>query len=121
MDKTWNPPPLRSTSLPLLLLAVVTAVAIIAASLLTIGTAQAATAEPLEFEPQVLAKLAKEKAKATSQSAQDAALNGQRKAGADCGAVNIGNVIGGNRVGFGPTEVNVIITGDVINVNNKCR
>jgi hypothetical protein len=121
MDKTWNPPSLKSSPLPVLLLAAVTAVAIIAASLLTIGTAHAVTAEPLDFEPQVLAKLAKERAKASSQSSQDAMLNSQRKASADCGAINIGNVVGNSRTGFAPTEVNVIITGDVINANNKCR
>ncbi len=37
-----------------------------------------------------------------------------------CGSVNIGNVV--NPKGFGgPKEIDVIITGDVINANNKCK
>ena len=113
MLKTSNP-------LPMLLAASIVAVALIAASLLAMGNAQAATAEPLDYEPDVLAKLAKERARATSQNAQDG-RSGQKSATADCGSVNIGNVVGNGRVGFGPTEVNVIITGDVINANNNCR
>ena len=39
---------------------------------------------------------------------------------AECGAVNIGNVV--SKRGFGvPREINVIIDGDVINSNNNCR
>lgn len=38
----------------------------------------------------------------------------------DCGTVDIGNVI--NDKGFGgPKEIDVIITGDIINANNDCR
>jgi hypothetical protein len=112
---------LKTSPLSLLLLAGVLAVSIIATCLLTVGTAHAASAEPLEFEPHVLAKIAKEKAKAGSLSAQMAGQAADRNATAECGSVNIGNVVGASRVGFGPTEVNVIITGDVINANNKCR
>jgi hypothetical protein len=35
--------------------------------------------------------------------------------------VNIGNVITGGKPGFQPREVTVVITGDVINANNKCH
>ena len=35
-------------------------------------------------------------------------------------AIALGNVAN-NRIGFAPREVNVIITGDVINANNNCR
>jgi cytoskeletal protein RodZ len=111
----------KTSPLSVLLTAAALAVAIIATAVLTIGVAQAATPEPMDFEPQVLAKLAKEKARASSQNAQDAAAASSRKAGQDCGAINIGNVVGGNRTGFSPTEVNVIITGDVINANTRCR
>ncbi len=39
---------------------------------------------------------------------------------ADCGTVDIGNVV--NNAGFGgPREIDVIITGDIINANNKCN
>ncbi len=38
----------------------------------------------------------------------------------DCGSVDIGNVV--NNAGFGgPREIDVIITGDIINANNKCN
>lgn len=37
----------------------------------------------------------------------------------DCGTVDIGNVV--NQGGFGgPKKIDVIITGDIINANNKC-
>ena len=111
----------KDSPLPMLMLAAVLAVSILATCLLTIGTAHAATAEPMDFEPQVLAKVAKEKAKSNSIASQEAAQKGgQRDVGAECGAVNIGNVVGNGRVGFAPTEVNVIITGDVINAT-RCR
>ena len=38
----------------------------------------------------------------------------------DCGTVDIGNVV--NNKGFGgPKKIDVIITGDIINANNKCN
>ncbi len=38
----------------------------------------------------------------------------------DCGTVDIGNVV--NNKGFGgPKEIDVIITGDIINANNDCN
>ena len=43
--------------------------------------------------------------------------NGLDSAG--CGAVDIGNAA---QPGFGgPKEINIIITGDVINANNRCK
>jgi hypothetical protein len=87
--------------------------------------ARAATAEPLDVDPEVLAKLAMEKARATSRSGQtqSAAKKEQQNnaPGAECGAIAIGNVIGNNRIGFAPTDVNVVIVGDVINANNNCK
>ncbi|MGI9316107.1 MAG: hypothetical protein ACR2QW_02145 [bacterium] len=38
----------------------------------------------------------------------------------DCGTIDIGNVV--NNKGFGgPKEIDVIITGDIINANNDCK
>ncbi len=102
------------------------AAALLATAVASLGnTAHAASAEPLDIEPEFLAKLAKEKAKATAESraAANASKKDQRNAqsAADCGAIAIGNVVGNGRIGFGPTDVNVIIVGDVINANNNCR
>lgn len=86
----------------------------------------AATAEPLDLDAAQLSKLALERAKTRTQAAADAragatpASDGLRDP-AECGNVNIGNVITGGRPGFQPREVTVVITGDVINANNKCR
>ena len=91
-----------------------------------------ATAEPADLDPDVLAKLAQHRAKASTLNSSTlnnrAAASGRGSSangaagvpGADCGALAIGNVAN-NRIGFAPREVNVIITGDVINANNNCR
>jgi hypothetical protein len=85
-----------------------------------------AVAEPMDIEPAVLSKLALERAKTRGQ-VTDAKRQGGARAGdgladpADCGNVNIGNIITGGKPGFQPREVTVVITGDVINANNKCK
>jgi hypothetical protein len=87
----------------------------------------AAVAEPFESDPAILSKLALERARTRGESramAQDAA---RKPASAldspvnECGALSIGNVVTGGKPGFQPREVTVVITGDVINANNKCR
>jgi hypothetical protein len=92
-----------------------------------LGAQAAPNAEPMDLEPDVLAKLAHERAKARGLSNKSAGV-GRPGANADasnplaeCGAVNIGNVLTGGRPGFQPREVTVVITGDVINANNNCR
>ena len=40
---------------------------------------------------------------------------------AECGSVNIGNVVGNRRIGFAPVDINVVILGDILNINNKCQ
>lgn len=97
-----------------------------AAVALAAGAVQAAaTAEPMDIEPELLARMARERAKGTSQQAQDRRPGVSRGSGsnplAECGAVNIGNIVGGGRPGFQPREVTVVITGDVVNANNRCR
>ena len=83
--------------------------------------------EPMDIEPELLAKLAHERAKARRLGNKSAGV-GKASANADaanplaeCGAVNIGNVLTGGRPGFQPREITVVITGDVINANNNCR
>ena len=90
------------------------------------GSALAANPEPMDLDPDILAEIARPKARATVQARQAANAGKASKAGApppaaECGAVAIGNVVGGGRVGFAPVDVNVIIVGDVINANNRCR
>lgn len=99
-------------------------IAALTLTLASIGTAHAvANAEPLDIDPEILSKLAKERAKTNTiakRSATTRSSNGPDQADADCGAVAIGNVTTG-RIGFQPQEVTVIVTGDVINANNRCR
>jgi hypothetical protein len=84
--------------------------------LLVIG--HIAYAKPIGLETEGRAKLAK--AKAQLNADVGAAL--ENIDNRDCGSVDIGNVFsgGGPRRG-GPKEVNVIVTGDIINVDNKCK
>lgn len=88
--------------------------------------ALAASPEPLDLDPDILAEIARQKARATTQARQVANAGKASKAGtapsaAECGALAIGNVLGGGRIGFAPIDINVVIVGDVINANNKCR
>ena len=89
------------------------------------GSAYAANPEPLDLDADILAEIARQKARSTTQARQagNAAKpgNANEKPAAECGAIAIGNVVGGGRFGFSPTDVNVVIVGDVINVNNKCK
>jgi uncharacterized low-complexity protein len=95
-------------------------------SVVVVGSAHAqASAEPLDIDPAILSKLAKERAKTNTVAKRSAtankSANGPDQNDADCGAVAIGNVTTGSRIGFQPQEVTVIVTGDVINANNRCR
>jgi hypothetical protein len=85
----------------------------------------AANPEPMDLDADILAEIARQKARATTQARQAANAGKPGKAGekpsAECGAVSIGNVIGNGRIGFSPIDVNVVIVGDIINANNKCR
>jgi len=99
--------------------------------LISIGSAavQAGTnanAEPMEMDPAILSKLALERAKARnsgratdSRNGASTGLDGNNPA--ECGSINIGNVMTGGKPGFQPREITVVITGDVINANNKCK
>ena len=85
----------------------------------------AANPEPLDLDPDILAEIAKQRARATAQARQAAnaakPTKGNEKPAAECGSIAIGNVVGGGRFGFSPTDVNVVIVGYVINANNKCK
>jgi len=99
-------------------------VALLALVALPAPAAPKATAEPMDLDPELLSKLALERAKNRTinrvASQQAGGLGPDGKSPAECGAVNIGNVITGGK-GFQPREVTVVITGDVINANNQCK
>ena len=91
----------------------------------------AADTEPAEIPDGILAKMARMNAKMgvdkDRRDSGDSGDAGQRAAGRRpganpaCGSLNVGNVdTGGRRLGA-PREVTVVIKGDVINANNKCR
>ncbi len=92
-------------------------------------SAQAVEAEPGDMDEGSLAKMAKSRAKAGSQAHQkstDAASliaedsgNGSGQGLSPCG-INIGNAVN-TKPGKGPKEIIVVVKGDVINANNRCK
>lgn len=71
------------------------------------------------------AKMARLKAKqryfdAKSDRDDDDENRRDKRSSAACGSLNLGNVVN-QRGARGPREVNIIVTGDVINANNRCR
>lgn len=90
-------------------------------------TAQGAAnpqAEAQDIDVDILAKLARERAKGNAQRARDRAEFGRDPSGSadGCGNIGIGNVFTGGNIGFRvPREITVVVTGDVISANNRCR
>ena len=72
-----------------------------------------------KFEDRTNAKVARLKAR---QNAADAA-SGRNKNGTtgNCGGVDIGNVTNQKGSKQGKQDVTVVITGDVVNMGNKCK
>jgi hypothetical protein len=84
----------------------------------------AATTEPMDIDADILAEVAKEKARANSLRSPGKSEKGDKQTAdvsKDCGSVNIGNVVGNRRIGFAPIDINVVVIGDIFNVNNKCK
>jgi len=97
-----------------------------AASMLMAGQALAANPEPMYLDPDILAEIARQRARASTLARAAANAGKEGRGGgppsaAECGAVAIGNIVGNGRTGFSPIDVNVVIVGDVINANNKCK
>ena len=91
---------------------------------LAVGAFAAANPEPLDLDPDILAEIARQRARASTLARLDATKDKGGKSAnpaAECGALAIGNVLGGRRIGFAPIDINVVIVGDVINANNKCK
>jgi hypothetical protein len=82
-------------------------------------------AEPNDLPEASLAKLAKARAKSSTMgSSQRRSSDGSSESGensgiSDCG-INIGNSVNAPR-GAAPKEIIVVVKGDVINANNRCK
>ncbi len=82
----------------------------------------AADAETADLPENILAKMARYKAKRFNEPSDKSFI--ERRRGdqvGTCGGLNIGNVSGGRGVRSMPRQVTVVISGDVINANNKCN
>jgi predicted nicotinamide N-methyase len=94
------------------------------ALLLTIASLAhaAANPDPPDVDPDIMARVAKERTKrATTATGQNAAALSKADSNVACGAVDIGNVNTGGRIGMTPPQITVVITGDVISANNVCK
>lgn len=87
----------------------------------TVLQAHAVETEVSDMDDMLRAKVAKHKAKQNSlkQSVNASSAEAQNESDS-CGGVDIGNSIG-NKPGKTPKEIVVVITGDVVNANNKCK
>lgn len=99
--------------------------AIIAMGCIASPVFAAADAEPTDLPESSLAKLAKARAKSSTMgssqqhSGDGSSVADQNSGISDCG-INIGNSINPPR-GFAPREIIVVVKGDVVNANNRCR
>ena len=83
--------------------------------------AQAVETEVSDMDDLLRAKVAKHKAKQISiLQSTDANSAETQNESANCGGVDIGNSVGA-KPGRAPKEIVVVITGDVVNANNKCK
>jgi hypothetical protein len=99
------------------------ALACVLGLLLPAAYAASPNPEPMDLDANLLAEVARQRLRASA-AARQADRQRQGKLvdpTVECGALAIGNVIGNQRVGFAPVEVNVVVVGDVVNANNRCR
>jgi hypothetical protein len=79
-------------------------------------------AEPQDLDVEILAQIARDRAKGNAQQSADKKAFADPTNSADgCGNIGIGNVFTGGQFAFLPREINVIVTGDIISANNRCR
>ncbi|MCB1956864.1 MAG: hypothetical protein KDG55_14370 [Rhodocyclaceae bacterium] len=91
-------------------------------SALATGSAWAADAETADLPENILAKMARYKSKRFNDDSDKSFI--ERRRGdqvGTCGGLNVGNVTAGRGVRSMPRQVTVVISGDVINANNKCN
>lgn len=96
--------------------------AVVAATLVGAATqVSAVETEVSDMDDMLRAKVAKHKAKQNSlkQSVNASSAEAQNESDS-CGGVDIGNSMG-SKPGKAPKEIVVVITGDVVNANNKCK
>jgi hypothetical protein len=88
---------------------------------LFVQPALAADTEPSNIDERILAKIARAKLKhSITEERNSLQRQGSNAMSPSCGSLNVGNVFGDKRIG-GSKEITVVISGDVINANNKCR
>ena len=101
-----------------------TLIAALIAGLLPFGFqgALAADSSTADLPENILAKMARYKAKRFNDPGDDKSFLERRNgATGGCGGLNVGNVTAGRGVRSLPRQGTVVITGDVINANNKCN
>lgn len=99
-----------------------TAIRTIVLVLAVASSAQAQISGMGELDAGHEAKIARERAKQTAvRGARDEAARRAEREGGQCGSVGIGNFDSRGRFDRTPREINVFITGDVINADNRCR
>ena len=82
----------------------------------------AADSSTADLPENILAKMARYKAKRfNDEGDKQSFLERRNGATGGCGGLNVGNVTAGRGVRSMPRQVTVVITGDVINANNKCN
>ena len=75
----------------------------------------------VDYPDRINAKLARNKAaERLRQSSEDDVYKRGGGDSSQCGSTNVGNVTN-ERGARGPRDLTVIVTGDIINTNNKCR
>jgi hypothetical protein len=87
---------------------------------LVAGELRAASTEHLDIEERVQARLAREKLRQSMDKDRDSRNDDLGGSGGSGCSLNIGNVVNKKRIG-GKTEINVIVTGPVIQANKNCR
>lgn len=86
----------------------------------TMNSAFAASAEPVDIDPEYAAKVAKEKTKrALSDRADQRSLQSSSSSGTPC-TLSVGSNLALPR-GFAPREIVVINTAPIIQANSNCR
>jgi hypothetical protein len=85
------------------------------------GAAHAVNAEPGDSDDRTLSKVARARAKMSSSGqSKPKSKDGKDQGGDSSCDLNIGNTTSA-KPGNGPKEIIVVVQGDVINANNKCK
>ncbi len=80
-----------------------------------------ASAEPMGLEAGIEAKTARQRAKQAAERGAREEEQNKRNASEECGNLDIGNYQSNGSFNRVPREVTVVVQGDVINANNRCR